>query len=235
MRIDSPPMRAHAIARTRASAATCVLLSLLACSRAVFGVEIDLVHRGDGAIDDMKCISEEIHANAVVLFTYDTVRAEDKVSVKLFDANGKVIYEKADAGKGAYGFTSVTDGDHRACFYNAELSSMKNSAEKETALAKHRIKVDWKHGVAASEWKKLAKATDLDAFTRTLRSLESDLQEVHEGMLALRALEADMRDMNEATNTRVAVMSVLSLTVCVGMCVWQIVYLRSFFERKKLL
>ena len=193
------------------------------------------MHRGDGAIDDMKCVAEEIHANAVVLFTYDTVRAEDKVSVKLFDAHGKVIYEKADSGKGAYGFTSTTDGDHRACFFNAELSSMKNGDEKEQALARHRIKVDWKHGVAAGEWKKLAKATDLDAFTRTLKSLESDLQEVHEGMLALRKLEADMRDMNEATNTKVAVMSVLSLTVCVGMCVWQIVYLRSFFERKKLL
>jgi len=206
----------------------------LASSRA-HAIEIDLVHRGDGAIDDMKCVSEEIHANAVVLFTYEGANANDKVSVKLFDAKGKVIYEKAEQNKGAYGFTSATDGDHKACFYNAELSSMKDLGEKETALGKHRVKVDWKHGVAAVEWKKLAKATDLDAFTRTLRALESDLQEVHEGMLGLRALEAEMRDMNEATNTRVAVMSVLSLTVCVGMCVWQIVYLRSFFERKKLL
>ena len=41
--------------------------------------------------------------------------------------------------------------------------------------------------------------------------------------------------MNEATNSKVAWLSVLSLSVCVGMCVWQIVHLSTFFERKKLL
>jgi hypothetical protein len=65
--------------------------------------------------------------------------------------------------------------------------------------------------------------------------LEADMREVHDGMLRLRALEAEMRDMNEATNSKVAWLSVLSLSVCVGMCVWQIVHLSTFFERKKLL
>jgi len=115
------------------------------------------------------------------------------------------------------------------------VSSMAKGEEKKELLKKHRVRLDWKHGVAATEWNKLAKATDVDAFTRTLRMLEADMREVHDGMLRLRALEAEMRDMNEATNTKVAWLSVLSLSVCVGMCVWQIVHLSSFFERKKLL
>ncbi|ABO95352.1 predicted protein [Ostreococcus lucimarinus CCE9901] len=183
----------------------------------------------------MKCVSEDIHANAVVLFAFETVMEGDEVSVKVFDAKGKVAWEKNDATSGRHGFTSETEGEHRACFYKPELTSLGDEKAKAAALAKHRVRVDWKHGVAATEWKSLAKATDLDAFTRTLRALEADLREVHDGMLNLRALEAEMRDMNESTNAKVAWLSVLSLSVCVGMCVWQIVYLKGFFERKKLL
>ena len=211
-----------------------ILMILTAISTAT-ALEIDLVHRGDGAYDDMKCVSEDIHANAVVLFAFETVLEGDKVSVKVFDAKGEVAWEKNDATSGRHGFTSETEGEHRACFYKPELTSLGDEKAKTAALAKHRVRVDWKHGVAATEWKSLAKATDLDAFTRTLRALEADLREVHEGMLNLRALEAEMRDMNESTNAKVAWLSVLSLSVCVGMCVWQIVYLKGFFERKKLL
>jgi len=211
------------------------MILMISTATTATALEIDLVHRGDGAYDDMKCVSEDIHANAVVLFAFETVLEGDKVSVKVFDAKGEVAWEKNDATSGRHGFTSETEGEHRACFYKPELTSLGDEKAKTAALAKHRVRVDWKHGVAATEWKSLAKATDLDAFTRTLRALEADLREVHEGMLNLRALEAEMRDMNESTNAKVAWLSVLSLSVCVGMCVWQIVYLKGFFERKKLL
>jgi|TARA_B110000003_G_scaffold100188_2_gene102380 phosphatidylinositol glycan class A protein len=222
----------------RASIASAVVggaMMMMISTTTATALEIDLVHRGDGAYDDMKCVSEDIHANAVVLFAFETVMEGDEVSVKVFDAKGKVAWEKNDATSGRHGFTSETEGEHRACFYKPELTSLGDEKAKAAALAKHRVRVDWKHGVAATEWKSLAKATDLDAFTRTLRALEADLREVHDGMLNLRALEAEMRDMNESTNAKVAWLSVLSLSVCVGMCVWQIVYLKGFFERKKLL
>lgn len=230
----------HSNTRRVSRFAACALAAFGCCSFAALvkpthAFEIDLVHRGEGAYDDMKCVSEEIHANAVVLFSFETTMPGDTVSVKLFDAKGKVVYEEQESSGATQGFTTTAEGDHRACFYKPEASSIKDGEAKRLELAKHRVRVDWKHGVAASEWKKLAKATDLDAFTRTLRELEADLREVHDGMLNLRSIEAEMRDLNEATNTKVAVMSVISLSVCVGMCVWQIVYLKGFFERKKLL
>ena len=222
--------------------------------RGVCGFEIDLAHRGspdatmsrrsraakmkgteEMEVPDMKCVSEEIHANAVVLFTFETNPTDDLVSMRLYDPEGNVMFSKEDSNGSNHGFTTQKDGDYRACFYKPEYASITDAAEKNEALSKHRVRVDWKHGVAATEWKKLAKATDMDAFTKTLRALEADLSEVHQGMLSLRQLEADMRDMNEATNTKVAWMSVLSLSVCVGMALWQIYYLKGFFERKKML
>jgi hypothetical protein len=61
------------------------------------------------------------------------------------------------------------------------------------------------------------------------------LREIHNGMLYLRAREAELRDLNEATNSRVAWLSIVSLAVCIALCVWQIFYLKNFFQRKKLL
>ena len=69
----------------------------------------------------------------------------------------------------------------------------------------------------------------------SLRRLEADLRDTHETMLWLRRREAEMRDLNEATNTRVAWLSCVSLAVCISLCVWQIYYLKNFFQRKKLL
>ena len=69
-----------------------MILMILMISTAIStatALEIDLVHRGDGAYDDMKCVSEDIHANAVVLFAFETVLEGDKVSVKVFDAKGE--------------------------------------------------------------------------------------------------------------------------------------------------
>lgn len=47
--------------------------------------------------------------------------------------------------------------------------------------------------------------------------------------------EAEMRNINERTNSRVAWLSVMSLLVCVGLAAFQLWYLKSYFERKKLL
>ena len=102
-------------------------------------------------------------------------------------------------------------------------------------LKNHKVRLDWKTGVAVADWEKIAKAEKVDTISSTLRSLEAEMREIHNGMLFLRQKEAELRDLNESTNTRVAWLSFVSLAVCIGMCVWQILYLKQFFQRKKLL
>jgi hypothetical protein len=48
-------------------------------------------------------------------------------------------------------------------------------------------------------------------------------------------LAADAVLFAEETNSRVAWFSIFSLAVCVGSAVFQMMYLRKFFQRKKLL
>jgi hypothetical protein len=189
-------------------------------------LEFDLVHRGDSEYDDMKCVSEEHNERAIVLFSFKSID-KVKLSIKLFDPNEKVVKEFEDVSEGDYGFTAEVGGDYKACFFAAHIPAEDRM--------KHRVSLEWKSGVAATTWGKIAKQTDVDVFTKSLRRLEADLIEVHETMLELRKLEADMRDKNEATNSRVVWMGLISLFVCVGLAFWQIFYLKAFFKRKKVL
>lgn len=75
-------------------------------------LEIDLVYCGDGVYDDMKCVSEDIYVNVVVLFVFEMVMEGDEVSVKVFDAKGKVAWEKNDVMSGRYGFMSEMEGEY---------------------------------------------------------------------------------------------------------------------------
>jgi hypothetical protein len=68
----------------------------------------------------------------------------------------------------------------------------------------------------------------------SLRELESEIKEIHEGMLYMRRREEEMRNVNEATNSRVAWMSVMSLGICVGMSVWQVRPCRMLHDAHRL-
>lgn len=189
-------------------------------------LEFDLVHRGDSDYDDMKCVSEEHNERAIVLFSFKSID-NVKLSIKVFDPNDKVVKQFEDVAEGDYGFTAEVGGDYKACFFAAQIAAEDR--------VKHRVSLEWKSGVAATTWGKIAKEEDVDVFTKSLRRVEADLTEVHETMLELRKLEADMRDKNEATNSRVVWMGMISLSVCVALAFWQIFYLKAFFKRKKVL
>ncbi|KAG6436387.1 hypothetical protein SASPL_101284 [Salvia splendens] len=69
----------------------------------------------------------------------------------------------------------------------------------------------------------------------TLRKLEEAVETVHENLLYLKTRKAEMRTTNEATNHRVALYSLVSLTFCIVVSALQIFYLKSYFQKKKLI
>jgi len=174
----------------------------------------------------MKCVSEELGLGTLVMFTYESPD-DTHVNLKLYDPEDREIFANTDSAKGSHGFTTAMEGDYKACFYKTNVAK--------DDLANHRVRLDWKTGIAVADWEKIAKADKVDDISGILRKLEAEMREIHTGMLFLRQKEAELRDLNEATNTRVAWLSCLSLAVCIGLCVWQILYLKQFFQRKKLL
>eukprot|EP00241_Pyramimonas_parkeae_P011533 CAMPEP_0114254764 /NCGR_PEP_ID=MMETSP0058-20121206/17178_1 /TAXON_ID=36894 /ORGANISM="Pyramimonas parkeae, CCMP726" /LENGTH=205 /DNA_ID=CAMNT_0001369055 /DNA_START=51 /DNA_END=668 /DNA_ORIENTATION=+ len=199
--------------------ALCMTTMHLDHSLIVDALEFDLV---DMAV---KCIMEETNSDVLVLLEYSSVDGAN-ISVKLEDPSGAVVWAVDDTREGTHGFTTKTVGDYKVCFSKADPS---------TGAGTHKVKLDWKTGVAATDWDNIAKREKVDAMAMSLRELEAEIKEIHEGMLYLRMREEQMRDLNEATNSRVAWLSVLSLGICIGMSMWQLFYLKRFFMRKKLL
>jgi p24 family protein delta-1 len=174
---------------------------------------------------------EEVNENVLALLDYSAFQRESEstgvpVQVRVEDPSGRLLHEKKDeSSAGQYGFTTKAAGEYKACFSVADATTAQFT----------RIRIDWKVGVAATDWDALAKKENLNAMSAELRRLEETVREIHEEMIQLRRREEEMRDLNEATNTRVASFSILSLLVCVAVGAWQLFYLRSFFIRKKVL
>ena len=61
-----------------------------------------------------------------------------------------------------------------------------------------KLKLDWKTGVAATDWNSIAKKEHLDALTVELRKLEDNIREVYSEMLLLQQREQEMRDISGA-------------------------------------
>jgi hypothetical protein len=74
-----------------------------------------------------------------------------------------------------------------------------NDQHKKTdpAIALHtKLSVDWRTGVAATDWDNIAKKEHLDALSVEMRKLEGSIREIYAEMLQLQQREQEMRDLN---------------------------------------
>lgn len=195
----------------------------LAALRLAHGLEFEMQTQ-------MKCVYEEINANVIVVGEYQAYHKDHSdmqqyVDVKVEDPHMTVLHEATGKADGQFAFTAKVAGEYKACFTAKDLS----------AAYMTKLKLDWRTGVAATDWASIAKKEHLDALTVELRKLEDSIREVYSEMLQMQQREQEMRNISEDTNSRVAWFSIASLAVCVSSGVWQLWYLKRFFQRKKLL
>lgn len=209
-------MRASSVALT----AVAVLQLLLG---AVGAYEFEMAYQ-------TKCLMEEMSKDVLVLADYAAFHKDDPsvpvtVTVRVDDPKGRVIFDKQHESAGQFGFTTDEDGEYKTCFMVKDYVTAQST----------RIRLDWKTGVAARDWDAIAKRESLNAMAAELRKLEETVKDILQEMMYLRTREEEMRNVNEATNARVAWFTLGSLFVCITLAVWQLWYLKKFFQRKKLL
>ena len=112
----------------------------------------------------MKCVSEELGLGTLVMFTYESPD-DTHVNLKLYDPEDREIFANSDSAKGSHGFTTAMEGDYKACFYKTNVAK--------DDLANHRVRLDWKTGIAVADWEKIAKADKVDDISGILRKLEA--------------------------------------------------------------
>ncbi|KAG6414878.1 hypothetical protein SASPL_122252 [Salvia splendens] len=94
------------------------------------------------------------------------------------------------------------------------------------------INMEWKTGIVAKDWESVARKEKIEGVELELRKLEEAVETVHEKLLYIKTRDAEMRTTNEATNYRVALFSLMSLTICILVSTLQISYLKRYFQKK---
>lgn len=97
------------------------------------------------------------------------------------------------------------------------------------------IDFEWKTGVAAKDWSNVAKKGQVDVMELELKKLYETVSSIHDEMFYLREREEEMQELNRTTNTRMFLLSLLSLFVCLSVAGLQLWHLKTFFEKKKLI
>lgn len=177
-----------------------------------------------------KCVSEEIQNNVVVLADY-LVISEDhsflpSISIKVTSPYGNTLHHRENVTHGQFAFTTQEAGNYLACFW----ADGHNHGAGDIS-----INIDWKTGIAAKDWDSVAKKEKIEGVELELRKLEGAVEAIHENLLYLKTREAEMRTVSEKTNARVAWFSIMSLGICIVVSVVQILYLKRFFQKKKLI
>ncbi|GAV84115.1 EMP24_GP25L domain-containing protein [Cephalotus follicularis] len=165
-----------------------------------------------------KCVSEEIQNNVVVLADYHVVdetvteKPSPLISARVTSPYGNNLHHNENVTHGQFAFTTSEGGNYMVCFW---VDSSHHDASTTLSL-------DWRIGIAAKDWETVAKKDKIEGIELDLRRLEGLVQAIHMKLIYLKKREADMREVSEATNSRVAWSSIMSLGVCIGVSVLQL-------------
>ncbi|GAA0183945.1 vesicle coat protein [Lithospermum erythrorhizon] len=175
-----------------------------------------------------KCVSEDIHNNVVVLADYAVIGdgLPPTVSAKVTSPYGNNLHHQENVTHGQFAFTTTESGNYLACFW------MDTKSENVKAAT---VNLDWKTGIAAKDWESVAKKEHIQGLELELEKLEGLVDAIHENLNYLKDRESEMREVSETTNARVAWFSIMSIGLCIAVSGFQLYYLKSYFQKKKLI
>ncbi|KAK7266442.1 hypothetical protein RIF29_19086 [Crotalaria pallida] len=180
-----------------------------------------------------KCISEEIKSNAMTVGKYSVINPNEgypipethKLIVKVTSPSGNSYHNGDHVDSGNFAFTAAEAGDYTTCFWVPASRGMPTVS----------VEFDWRTGVAAKDWSKVAKKGQIEVMEFELKKMYDTVISIQEEMFYLREREEEMQDLNKATNSKMFTFSFLSIVISLSVAGLQLWHLKTFFERKKLL
>eukprot|EP01111_Echinosteliopsis_oligospora_P009534 TRINITY_DN280_c0_g1_i2.p1 TRINITY_DN280_c0_g1~~TRINITY_DN280_c0_g1_i2.p1 ORF type:complete len:241 (+),score=39.03 TRINITY_DN280_c0_g1_i2:64-723(+) len=191
-----------------------------------------------------RCVSEELRRDTLVSGTYEVSDKLTKSSTVPYehaarayqmdfvieDPKGIVVYSKNDVSSGSFAHHTEIDGEYKMCFTDNTRKGVPS-----LNIQSRTVFLALKSGVEARDYAEVAKKENLQPLEVELRKIEDATERVKDDMLYLKQREEEMRDTNESTNTRVVNLSIFSTLVLVSTAIFQIVYLKRYFQVKKLI
>ncbi|KAF8204904.1 COPII-coated vesicle protein [Pholiota molesta] len=166
-----------------------------------------------------ECFFEDLHVHDKMTVTYQVGEGGHlDIDFWLSDPTGAVLGKQIRQSTGQIAITAEKDGRHEYCFSN-QMSAI---ADKMVSFNVHGvIYVSGDDIVAPIE--------------REIRQLSAGLTSVKDEQEYIVVRERAHRNTAESTNSRVKWWSVLQTIVLFSVVAWQVYYLKSFFEVKRVI
>ncbi|CAH9128692.1 unnamed protein product [Cuscuta epithymum] len=180
-----------------------------------------------------KCIAEDMKSNAMTVGKYHVVNPNDgyplpdthKINLRVTSSYGNTYHQADNVGEGQFAFQTAEAGDYMACF----------SAQDHKPPIPLTVDFDWKTGIAARDWTSVVKKGSVEAMELELKKMHETVQSIHDEMFYLREREEEMQELNRSTHSKMNLLSFLSVLVALSVAGLQVWYLKTFFEKKKLI
>lgn len=144
------------------------------------------------APNSRKCLKEEIHKDVLVKGEYDlTEIAGHHTKLEVVDSKNHILYNKDEATRGKFAFTTDEYDVFQICFETRILSDMRTQKD----LSKE-VSISLKHGTEAKDYENLAKVEKLKPLEIELRRLEDLSQDIVSDFTYMKDREQEMRDTN---------------------------------------
>ncbi|RZR76030.1 hypothetical protein BHM03_00000634 [Ensete ventricosum] len=146
------------------------------------------------------------------------------------DPNGENLRRVDGVESGEFAFVAAETGKYTACFWSPHF-------QLEAAVT---VDFEWKTGIAAKDWTSVAKKGKIDVsyplfpHTNALTSYYN-LGKSTDPFSFCGSREEEARRLNETTASRMGSLSILSFIVCMGVAGLQLLHLKTFFQREKIL
>ncbi|KAJ3343935.1 vesicle coat component [Gonapodya sp. JEL0774] len=210
-----------------------IFAALILFISSIHAVKFELEGYHAAGVPNRRCLSQFVGRNVLVAGKIWVGPGTDqRIDIEIRDnsPHSNQYFKKGDANNDLkFSFTTHSHADVEFCFSNV----LRDGVQPHPAL-KRDIHLQVEVGIEAEDMSEIAKTEKLRPAEVELRRMEGVVKEIVEEMEAMKEREAKMRDTNESTNDRVKYFSILSIVVLIALGVWQIWYLRRFFQTKKL-
>ena len=149
------------------------------------------------------------------------------------DTKGHTLYNKEDATKGKFAFTTEEYDIFEVCFETKSANGQHHFSGNQQTTKEVSLKM--KHGIETKDYDALAKANKLKPLEVELNRLEDLSAAIVSDFAYMKQREEEMRDTNESTNNKVLYFSIFSMCCLMSLAIWQVLYLRRYFKAKKLI
>ncbi|ORX62456.1 hypothetical protein DM01DRAFT_354660 [Hesseltinella vesiculosa] len=210
----------------------CLAASLVGYSSAI---KFDLLAaKADDIGSTQRCFAQYVPKDTKVLVTVSVADGfNQRVDYEIVeDGEHPNVYNKKRNIRNEFvnAFDTLHDGNINICFTNTLDDGFLPSSDY-----KREVDLEVNVGTEAKTIEEITKTKHLPNLEEQTRVLEAMVNDILNEMNYLKGREARMRNTNESTNDRVKWFSLISLFTLVSLGIWQILYLRSYFRRKRLI